>query len=73
MNTKLALILCLVPLLAFLLPYLLYIMFRSQGVKGEFDASRRAIDSARHPWQSEDKDLKELSERVEALKNRDNK
>jgi hypothetical protein len=73
MNTKLTIILCLVPILAFILPYLLYILFRDQGVKGEINAFRRAIDSARHPWQSEDKDLKELSERVEALKHREDK
>jgi hypothetical protein len=56
---------------AFALPFLIYQMLRRDNRAGMVETFKRLARQTRQPWQQEDDDLKELSQRVAALKKKD--
>jgi hypothetical protein len=66
---KLALVLCIVVPLVVGINAALYVSLRSRKTVGQIELFHKAATRARRPWGEEDDALKELSERVEAIKN----
>ncbi|MEX2142957.1 MAG: hypothetical protein WD740_00045 [Anaerolineales bacterium] len=68
MDSNIILVLCLTALIGLGIPAMLYAGLRRGGTVGQIELLRRASRQARQPWQREDSQLAELSQKVEALR-----
>lgn len=67
-NNNILLVVCLVVLIGLGIPAMLYAGMRRRGDIGQIDLIRKAASRGRHPWQAEDAQLRELSDKVKKLK-----
>jgi len=65
---KLALVLCITVLLVVSINAALYVSLRNHKTVGQIELIHKAARRARRPWGEEEDALKELSQRVAALK-----
>lgn len=68
MSEGVLLVICLTVVIVVGVNGALLVALRRGREAGQIDLLRRAAHRARNPWQPEDENLRELSERVEALK-----
>jgi hypothetical protein len=67
---KAALVICVTLFIVIGVNAAIYMSFKSKNTTGQIELLRRAAKRARDPWEQENADLKELSQRVSELKER---
>jgi hypothetical protein len=69
-SGKAALVVCLTLFIVIGINAAIYVSFTRKNTTSQIELLRRAAQRARDPWEKENTDLKELSQRVSELKER---
>jgi len=70
---KAMLVICITIIVVIIINAAIYSTYRRKDGASSIDLFRKAASQARNPWENEDADLKELSKKIEEIKQREGK